>query len=771
MTALIPTSNTKSARPVSLHGDAMRAVVTGVGIVSPVGDSMNALASAAEQGRMAFGRISRFDTSWCQTKIGAQISEEEDAPWRAGWKTAWMDRSAWYALTAIDLSLTDAQVELSDLRRDRISVVVGTCHAGFVAQETLFERHTRGRLADTGAREILPMLSSHVAAVIAARLGARGLRRIVTTACASSTGALGVASDLIRRGEADLVVTGGVDTLSLSLFAGFNSLGALAPGGCTPFCGLPGITLGEGAALFTLERFDIAKERNARVRAEVLGYALNGDAYHATAPDENGDGIERVMRGALGDANTSPGDIDYVSAHGTGTEANDRAESAATARVFGHYTPISAPKSILGHTIGACGAFEIALTLALAERGRLVPTLGFTSARQECEALDFVPNVARQGRVETVLCNNYGFGGANASVVLRRGVSPALYHTTSLRARVVLSGFNMLTPRRQIQSGTSSDCGEARKIVDPELPAALKRAFGRASPMIKYGIAVAGRALEKSGLIADRANEIGLVMGAITGAQRATEKFMDSIYRDGPGQASAQHFAYSANNAATGQIAIAYDLKGYNCTLMGAAGALGYAISLVEDRRQKQVVVAAADELTPLLDEVYVLAGVATSGPEAVCEGAAAFVLEQEEEAHARGAAPLARILGFGEFQDATFTGFKRNGDALGRAIAQALAQAKLEASDIKRAFSSGAPTARHAQAEGAALRRIFGDCLPEVIAPDRMGGGGASFAPLAVIIAAVEIGDPEPALVFGIDLSGVCFAAVVQSALGEGDA
>lgn len=767
-----------------------RPVLTGMGVVTPVGNSVDDLCDLATRAETGFKPITRFATDWCESDLACAFDPETDKKFSAqGFRRKWMDRAVWYLLDALDQAMTSAGIDLKQYDPERIAVVLGTSHSGLVTTEELFWAHLAGELEDEDPRRVLAIPASHICSAVAKAIGAKGVRRTISSACASSTGAMGSAADLIRSGQADLVITGGTDTVSLAVTAGFNSLRALAEDGCRPFASTPGITLGEGAGVFILERLDKAARRGSALVAEILGYALSGDAHHATAPDDNGDGIARVLRAALADAGISPDEVDYLSAHGTGTDANDIAESRATAALFGTKVPLSTPKSIFGHTLGASGVIETALTLGMAGRGMIPPTLGFDRVRDGAEVLDYVPNLARNAKVDTFVCNNYGFGGNNASVVLRRKVSRKVKGASASpeNGRVYISGASSVNAMDR--SGTDglidilyqgSQAGQTVfKVSNDRLPAAFKRKIGRTSPMVKYAISAAGEALASAGLSDELCAETGLIYAVVTGAQRSTEKYMESVAWDGPGMASATQFPNTTNNAPGGQVSIAYGLKGYNTTLCGASGGLGYAIELIANGRQARVLSAAADEHTDLLEQFYARAGVLADTPVVPFsgvkginfgEGAAAILFETEASLRERGGKPLAEVLGWAEANDATYLGVNRRGDALSRAIEMAMERAGVDRSEIDAVIAQGAGPGYFAKAELAALDR-FDDARIQRLTPVLSTGFGPAHTPITVIASAASVvaHDVLPdrsiahkVLCAGIDITGVAFAAVI---------
>jgi 3-oxoacyl-[acyl-carrier-protein] synthase II len=324
------------------------------------------------------------------------------------------------AIAATKLAIEDAQWPEESLAQLRTGICLGTTMADIQALESANaawvqngERHIRGAW-------VRQYPSCTMSAHVARHFGLRGPNYMIPNACAAGNYAIGYAYDLLRLGKAEMMVAGGVDPFSRIAFMGFNRIFAVAPEKCQPFDkNRQGTLIGEGAGVLVLEPLERAQSRGATIYAEVLGYGLSCDAHHMTIPDVNG--LTRVMQRALEDAGISPDDVDYISAHGTGTPANDRAECAAIHEVFGPrgaQIPVSSIKSMLGHTMGAASALE-AIACALAVyTGKVAPTANFETPDPGCE-IDCVPNVARAQNIGTVLNNSFAFGGNNACLVLR----------------------------------------------------------------------------------------------------------------------------------------------------------------------------------------------------------------------------------------------------------------------------------------------------------------------------------------------------------------
>jgi len=381
-----------------------RVVVTGMGAVSAAGAGVAAFWTSCVEGRSALRPIREFDAKALGVDRGGEAGLPSTAPG--------VDRATAMALLACDEAVSSAGLAASALPRDA-GVVMGSCLGG---ARLVFAWLDRGGEAPGPSGSFAgPALG------IAERLRLTGPVSTVSTACASGTGAVALATDCIRRGESDVMLAGGADALSRFVVAGFAQLRALSSGPVRPFDRRrDGLALGEGAAVLVLEEREAARRRGAPILAEVLGAGRSSDANHMTGPSRDGDGVVRAVESALRDANLPAGRIDFVSAHGTGTPFNDRMETIAFRRVLGDHAyriPVNSIKPIVGHTLGAAGALEAILCVRAIAEGVVPPTIHLEEPDPECD-LDYVPNVARRHRVRVALSSSSAFGGNNAAILL-----------------------------------------------------------------------------------------------------------------------------------------------------------------------------------------------------------------------------------------------------------------------------------------------------------------------------------------------------------------
>ena len=400
-------------------------VVTGIGVITSIGSGVEAFWSHLLEGRSGFSKVSSFDTSRFRVHRGAEI---EDEGWGEGVLSdsdRTLGRATQLALAATKMALKDADLQEGKLDPARTGIVMGTTAGEPHEIERFNNLDLANQLNDLGARFIDRYPCNNIPGLVAARLGIYGGGGpvMLPVACAAGACAISHAFDLLQAGEADVMLAGGADAFSRISYAGFAGLLAIAPERCQPFDrNRKGMIPGEGSAVLVLERLEHARARCARTYAEFAGYGLSCDAFHMTGSDPDGRGAARAMEEALGQCGCAAEDVDYISAHGTGTKSNDYHETLAVKRIFGdraYRTPISSVKSMLGHTMGAASAIEAAVCCLAIVHGIIPPTMNLEEPDPECD-LDYVPNEPRKHPVAVAMNNAYAFGGTNASLILKR---------------------------------------------------------------------------------------------------------------------------------------------------------------------------------------------------------------------------------------------------------------------------------------------------------------------------------------------------------------
>ena len=410
--------------------DARRVVITGLGALTPLGNSTEEFWSGLKQGKSGIGPISKFDATDFPTRIAGEVRNFDPLKYVDKKEARRLDPYLQYAIATSVMAVEDAALDPAKIDGTRFGVLIGSGIGGI---STLIEgeevRKTKG--PDRVSPFVIPMLIVNMAAgLVSMRFGAKGPNSSVVTACATGNHAIGDAFKIIERGDADIMIAGGAEAIIVPLtIAGFCSMKAMSTRNdepekaSRPFdAGRDGFVCGEGAGIVVLESLEHAVRRDARIYAEVVGYGMTGDAHHMTAPDPDGDGATRAMQVAIRDAAIEPAAIGYINAHGTSTPYNDKFETLAIKRVFGEHArrlAVSSTKSMTGHLLGAAGGIEAIATTLTLHHGLLPPTINYETPDPECD-LDYVPNQARKVDVEYALSNAFGFGGTNATLAFRR---------------------------------------------------------------------------------------------------------------------------------------------------------------------------------------------------------------------------------------------------------------------------------------------------------------------------------------------------------------
>jgi 3-oxoacyl-[acyl-carrier-protein] synthase II len=413
-----------------------RVVITGVGLVTPLGQGTEVTFNALLAGESGVAPITLFDTTSYRVRIAGEVKGWDPTVFIEKKKVKEMDRFAQFAMGAGKLALDDAKLELSDAERDEAGCFIGVGLGGLMTLE-----NTKAILIAKGPSRISPYAIPGIIANLAAGQlsmahGLRGPSYCTTSACSSGAHALGEAAEWIRRGRATVMVAGGAEaTVTPVGIGGFEAMMALSKRNDDPKAasrpfdkGRDGFVCGEGSGVLVLESLTRAKKRGARIYAEITGYGASSDAYHLTQPAPDGEGAQRSMKMALKDAGVSPDQVDYINAHGTSTPVGDVEESTAILKVFGdHAVPkpgathvwVSSTKSMMGHLLGAAGAVESAVCALAIAGGRVPPTINLVDQDPRC-TLDYVANTGRERRIKHALNNSFGFGGTNCSLLLSR---------------------------------------------------------------------------------------------------------------------------------------------------------------------------------------------------------------------------------------------------------------------------------------------------------------------------------------------------------------
>ena len=407
-----------------------RVVITGLGLVTPVGIGVEKTWESLCAGKSGVGEITRFDTSGYQTRIAAEVKDFNPQDFMPKKDANRVEPFIAFALAATRMAIDDSGLVINSANESRVGAVTG-CGLGGLR----FMEDTVQRVSNFGPKRVSPffipmMIGNMAPGMISIHFGAKGPNSSLATACAAGTHAVGNSFKLIQDGAADAMITGGTEAvISPSCIAGFNSMKALSTRNDEPTkASRPfdrdrnGFVVGEGGGILILEALDHALDRGARIYAEVTGYGMTGDGYHMTSPPPDGNGAVRCMQAALKDAQLDPNQVDYINAHGTSTELNDLYETRAIKAVFKEHAgslAVSSTKSMTGHLLGGAGGVETVFTALTVANDIIPPTINYDNQAEDCD-LDYVPNEVRRAKVDNAMTNSFGFGGTNGTLILSK---------------------------------------------------------------------------------------------------------------------------------------------------------------------------------------------------------------------------------------------------------------------------------------------------------------------------------------------------------------
>ena len=717
-------------KPLTRQGVKGQAVISGIGVLSPIGNTAAAVVENLKQGRHGLAPITRFDAGHFRTNLGGEIRGFEPGKYLDEKEVSeYGDRYLQYAIAAARMALADAGLEWKPMaaRRD-IALVLGTCNGGLLSAEEEYKwLHGKGGTAFDEKMNLQAQYYGFGKALSRA-LGIGGETWIVTTACSSTTGAAGLAASLVNLGLYSTVVLGGSDSLCVANVSGFNGLKAVSTGRTAPFSLPVGLNIGESSAFWVVEEMEAALLRHARLYGRIAGHSLTCDAYHPTSPDPRGEGVCKTLKNALRDAGIPLAEIGCINAHGTGTEANDRAESRGIAKFLGESrVPVTSTKSFFGHCMGTTGLLEATCNLLAMNQGFVPPTLNFSEPRPGC-TLDYVPNVARAKEYPAFISANYAFGGNNAAVVVTKWDTPLPARRTPFprdarKARVVITGAGCVTSlglgveatllalRRGVvgirpagRLGTDSSRSKNAGLV-PDFKAEdvdRRLDFSGMNLISRYATAASRLALDNAGLRVGRGNadDVGIVMGVCNGPPE--DDHMNSVFSTPDFQPDINCFSNITANSTAGWVSNVLCLRGENMTLSpgphAGVASCAYAFNALLENRAAAMVACASDEVYYRMFHNYDMIGFLKQDDaeadyrmdlsdlrrKVIGEGAAALVLETLDNARLRGATVLGEMLSYAMTVDGTeFSGQSLSGDGLYAACETALERARVAWQDI----------------------------------------------------------------------------------------
>ena len=771
---------------------AVRVGIVGMGAVSAFGIGVPALWKGVSTGTVAIHAVERIDTSAYATRLAGEIKSRIHPHHSYPARNEHGEPTIDYALLAAEEAWAEAGIGLHQVPATRWAVVMGTSIGGVATGERWLASRLSGK-AEVAPAELLWVSPHAPTEAMAAAFGLHGPVVSICTACASSTNAIGYAADLIRSGRADAALAGGTDAISATVFAGFNSLEALSPRAAAPFSlNREGLSLGEGAGVVVLLRADLADRLGVLVQAEIAGYGISSDGYHPTAPRPDGGGAARAILAALASAGTVAARVGYINAHGTGTDKNDSSESAAIHAALGTRAaviPVSSTKSMTGHTLGAAGAIEAIITARALNESTVPPTANFERADPDCN-LDVVANHARSVAVDVALSNSFGFGGANACLVITSpgalaappAPGPRRVMVTGLATLIgagrdpddVWAAFASDSPGQRLEGGSRHGTFK----VDP-WPLLVGRETRRMDRISVIAVVASGLALADSGIEIEDGNRdrVGVVYSTGAGPVETLEMFIRPLLEEGPGAGNPGVFPHAVYNAAGGYVAMHLGAVGASATITTghAAGGTGiiYARDLVADRRADAVIAVCADSATPLLLEAYRELGlIGSAGADlSLSDAGVAIVVESEESAAARRHPPYAELLGAGMTFARPDRSSEEHGAAIEAAMRAAVAEAGLVPAEVATVWSAACGHRGQDAAEAVAIQRVFGrrvvSIAPKLVLGEPFGAGAGLGLTLAVKAwNHPEAGLPDgPALVNSGSMTGTWTSLLVAPA------
>ncbi len=712
-----------------------RCVITGLGIVSAIGNNTEECFEAALSGKSGIKDVESFDTSDCYSHKGAEVglTNEQLADGR-------YDRTTALGIKAAGEALADAGIDMDSEEAANIGVILGSCIAGAACVEKYYKEKCSGR--EGNLEDLKSMPATVIAGNVADFYNAGGITANIVNACAAGTLSLALAIDMIRGGRGEIFLAGGCDSFSSLAYSGFHALRALAPSDCSPFNHSDGITLGEGAGVLVVESYEHAVKRGAKIYCDVLGSGVSSDAYHITAPRPDGEGQMSVIRRAIKNSGLDFSDIDYVNAHGTGTAKNDESEFLSLKTMFegNDHVSVSSTKSMTGHCLGAAGAIEAVLTVKALAEGKLPPTTGYSDEdlkilEEKSGDIDFIANKPRERDVNYAMSNSFAFGGNNASIVFAR--DPNKLNLLCPKQDLYVTGIGIVNGEYDENTNTYTTKLESDVFKSYGIKSAFLRKLDRLSQLqLLSGV----RALEDAGITVSEENEniIGICIGTNDGPMTEIANFQKGIIRDGIDKGSAFAFPNTVYNAAGGYLSIATGIKGYNVTIANgfqsglqsvcaAAGAIlfGY---------ESMMLASGTDECTDIDEEIYRDSGLTGEGRAVLGEGSVTCVIEKDSSAAERGAKRYAKIAGFSSARDTSgdrTDNSRLSEAALTKVLNNVLEEAGMKPEDISCIYGFGNGIKETDDFEMNIYKKIFGDDIEVKLIKKEFGEARAASSSL----------------------------------------
>ncbi len=680
-----------------------RCVITGLGMINAIGNSVDECFENAKKGVSGIENTTSVDTKDCYATLAAEVKHFDLESIK---DTEGMDRVSKFAIKAATEAMADAK--LTDFNDDtRVSVIMGSCVGGAVSIAHYYENNQ-------DADDIKRMPISRIANDVAAYFHIGGVVTNIANACAAGTISIAYACDLIRSNKADIVLAGGTDAFASVPYAGFLALHALDSNPCSPFNHCTGITLGEGSGVVVVESYEHALKRKAKMYCEVLGSGVSSDAHHITAPREDGEGQMNAINWAIKTSGVNKNEIGYINAHGTGTAKNDNAEFLSLHTIFDGENDdlsVSSTKAMVGHCLGAAGAIEAVFSIKCLTENVILPTLRYSdedleNLKEKAGKIDFIPNKARDKKLDTVMSNSFAFGGNNASIIFSKNEGNVNVKTEN--KEIAITGLGLVTP---LGNGIDNYVSKINdfKPESTSIASHVERAdydefklgmtFRKHDNLSKLQVVSGMNALKDANFeINDKtATDIGIVVGTSEGALGTCLNFQDNITQKGNCNGSAFNFPNTVYNAAGGYLSICSGIKGYNVTITNGAqsglASIAYATDILRKSTEKAILATGTDENIEIINKIYtqenriaakVNAPYANDNGFTLSDGSVSILLEDMAAAKERGAKVYAKVSGYGmAHKSVDFNTIEGSSSALVKAINDALADANINASDL----------------------------------------------------------------------------------------
>lgn len=753
-----------------------RCVVTGLGLISAIGNNVDECWANALAGKTGIDKVKSVDTTDCYANLGAEVDCDslDDIE-----EAKNVDRVSKLCLKASAEAWEDAGLIVDEENAERIGVIMGSCVGGVISVENYINN---GEKTEDINKMTIASIANHVANYI----GAKGIVTNVGNACAAGAISIAYACELIRAGVADAFVVGGADAFAAVPFSGFLALHALSEEACSPFNHSNGITLGEGSGAIVVESYEHAVKRHARIYCDVLSAGISSDAHHITAPRPDGLGQMYAIRTAMEKSGLAEKDISYINAHGTGTPKNDEAEFLSIHTIFDDKNDdltVSSTKAMVGHCLGAAGAIEAVFAIKALTENKIPPTIGYSdedvaALSEKAGNIDFRPNDMRGKEMTSVMSNSFAFGGSNASVIFSKnedGVSE-----TETDGKIYITGMGIVSP---VGNGVENYIDKVNEGYEPDATS-LEANVGK-EDYDKYGVKMAFyRKLDKfsimqviSGLEAlasagveiteENAEQLGMIIGTGDGPLTTVYEFQENISANGTISGSAFNFPNTVYNAAGGYLSIKTGMRGYNVTVTNGAqsgmSSVCYAYNEIKQNRAKLMLATGTDENSRVMNKLYGQLGmIADNAGGAYSEGSG-FVLSDgsttvalSDGAYAEscGARKYAEVAGYGMTHENVPYGEVKGSDrGLSGAINAAVNMAGISLSDIDAVYGFANGMKEIDDIEKNVYGELFGGktpvhCIKEVTGEARAAASTLTVAHAALTLAGDITGNQKAYLV-----------------------